>query len=74
MYWQRQQKSLLEKFDVDETPIVNFNIGKSTLFASMTVGISCSYKGEPGFYGLGFVLNNDHSTIYGRELWGEPKK
>ncbi len=60
--------------DIDETPIVSFNIGESTLFDSMTVSISCSYKGEPGFYGLGFILNNDHSTIYGRELWGEPKK
>lgn len=58
----------------DEKPIVCFNISESKLFDALTVGISCSYKGEPGFYGVGFVLDSDNSIIRGREIWGEPKK
>ncbi len=61
----------LEPTDV---PLVNICVQTGTAYNGMTAYLSCRYGDIEGNYGLGFTMDTDLACIYGRELWGEPKK
>jgi acetoacetate decarboxylase len=39
-----------------------------------TVGVACSYDGQPGYYVLAMPMEGEFVVIAGREKYGEPKK
>lgn len=57
-----------------EVPLVNICIQMGDAYNGMTAYLSCRYGDVEGNYGLGFTMDSDLACIYGRELWGEPKK
>jgi acetoacetate decarboxylase len=57
-----------------DAPAIGITLVKSLPLNIMAVGVGCRYQDIVGEYGLGFIVDTDHPLIYGRELWGEPKK
>ena len=57
-----------------EVPVVNICIQTGDTYDGMTAYLSCRYGDMEGNYGLGFTMDTDFACIYGREVWGEPKK
>ena len=60
--------------EADDTPLVYFMICDSDPYAGLVVQLTCLYNGQPGTYALGYVMESDTSTLYGRGFLGEPKK
>lgn len=55
-------------------PLVNISIQTTDQYKGMTCQVASRYNGIEGNYGLGYVMNSDTAVIFGRDLWGEPKK
>src|SRR3954464_1071060 len=43
-------------------------------FAGGTVYVACSHEGVEGEYNLAQYMDGDAATIFGRDVFGEPKK
>ncbi len=55
-------------------PLVTISMQITDQYKGMTCLVASRYKEIEGNYGLGYVMNSDTAVIFGRELWGEPKK
>jgi acetoacetate decarboxylase len=57
-----------------DSPLVTISIQVTDQYKGMTCLVASRYNGFEGNYGLGYVMNSDTAVIFGRDLWGEPKK
>jgi flavocytochrome c len=57
-----------------DDPTVSFVICDSNSFSGLVVQMSCQYQGVPTACALGYVMDSDTSTLFGRNFLGEPKK
>jgi len=55
-------------------PLVTISMQITDQYKGMTCLVASRYKNIEGNFGLGYVMNSDTAVIFGRELWGEPKK
>ena len=55
-------------------PLVTISMQITDQYKGMTCLVASRYKDIEGNFGLGYVMNSDTAVIFGRELWGEPKK
>ena len=56
----------------DDAISVSFTWGAK--FTGTVVGIPAKFGDKKGSYGLTYMMDRDTAVIFGRELWGEPKK
>lgn len=57
-----------------DEPLVTISLQVTDQYKGMTCLVASRYHDLAGNYGLGYVMNSDTAVIFGRELWGEPKK
>jgi len=55
-------------------PIVTITLQKCDQFQGTVVDVAARYGDKVGGFGLGYVMQNDLTVIYGREGLAEPKK
>ena len=63
-----------------EHPIASVSVGHIRAsnclepFTSCTLAVEAQYQGEVGSYAVTMAMSTDNAVIFGRELYGEPKK
>ena len=53
---------------------MHFSEDRTMEIGAATVGVGCSYEGQPGYYVLAMPMEGEFVVIGGREKYGEPKK
>lgn len=53
---------------------MHFSEERTVKIGAATVGVACSYQGQPGYYVLAMPMEGEFVVIGGREKYGEPKK